>query len=591
MKKIKPTDLPSKDKSSRDKTELIIVSGASVGYFRCMDRFLLSAARLGLQHRHRFIIYDLGLLVSQRQELMQWHPWCEWRDFDFDNYPPHVALSCSSYAWKPIIIGNLLVEFGCQVLWLDSASLLHEDLSSVISTLGKMGTYSLSGQSPISERCDPKILSTLACSPEILNQAERVAGVIAFDAQHATAMRIALEWRRHALIEAHIATRKRDLGRHNPEQALLSILLLQAHLNQGLVLNDDEIDISSMHPIKWMSSRHKVADHMPRWTDLPVRLCYRVYKFFDRINLRLNHSFVPFIEGLLRLPHDHYCLIVQRKEEPPVKIACPWLCYMADPFAITHNNTLWIFVESYEYLKSRGRLLALQLDENMQVIQKIQPIAFRHHVSFPHLLEDAGHLYMVPETSHANCIDLYLCEDFPATWRCVARPCDHIDAADSVVFFHTDRWWLLTSVLKPGAKTRQLCIFWSMNLQASNWRAHPINEYSPEHANLAAQPRAAGAVVRHGDTWLRPVQINPHCYGESMAIMQIDQLDEHCYAESPYNGGHCIQQIAQYYPAHHVSIDNEIQVWDVRDRRRWLDLFWVPANCQGLPNKPLRYKP
>ena len=216
MKQITPTVLSSNNRTASDNTELIIVSGASIGYFRCIDRFLLSAARLGLQHRHRFVVYDLGLLDSQRQELMQWHPWCEWRDFDFGNYPPHVALSYSSYAWKPIIIANLLVEFGCQVLWLDSASLLHEDFSAVTSTLGKIGTYSLAGQSTINEHCDPKTLSALATPLEVLNQAERVAGVIAFDAKHPEAMRIALEWRRHALIEAHIAPSQPKLYRHKP---------------------------------------------------------------------------------------------------------------------------------------------------------------------------------------------------------------------------------------------------------------------------------------------------------------------------------------------------------------------------------------
>jgi hypothetical protein len=575
-----------KDKKNRDDSRLVVVSGASRGYFRCIDRFLLSAARRGLHHRHRFIVYDLGLLASQRRLLMQFHPWCEWRDFDFGNYPAHIALSANSYAWKPIIVASLLEECSSQVFWLDSATLLHSDLSAVTLTLRQLGVYSLAGQIPLSRRCDHRTLTALGASPEILDQPERVTAVIGFDAKHPEALRIAREWRRQALVEDPMAASKHPVDYSHLDQTTLSVLLYQARLKQTLVLNDGEIDIGSANPVKWMSSHHKVADDLPRWADLPVRLGHSAYKWCDRIHLRMQRSVIRLIDGLWRLPDEHYCVMLQRKDEPPIMIKAPMLCYWADPFVIVYDDTIWILVESFDYPKARGRLLALQLDDQLAVKQKIQPIAFNHHASFPLMFKHAGHLYMIPETSQAKCIDLYRCENFPDKWQRVARLRDDIDAADSVVLFHAERWWLLTSVLKPGTKARQLCIFWSTTLEASHWTAHPMNEQNAETTDNPPQARAAGALVCDGDRWLRPVQINPHYYGESMQIMQIDHLDEHRYAESVYRGTHSIQQTAQNYPAHHVDINNDIKVWDVRDRRRWFDLFRTPANCRGLPNPP-----
>ena len=566
---------------------LTVASGASQGYFRCIDRFLRSAARYHLQHRHRFIAYDLGLSLDQRLALARFHPWCEWRDFDFSAYPPHVALASGHYAWKPIIIADLLDECSGQVLWLDSATLLHDDLNVVSATLGRFGTYTLAGQAAISERCDPMTLAALAASPEILDRQERVAGVVGFDATHPVALRIARAWRRHALIEAHIAPRSPRLPAHNPEQALLSILLLEAQLRGELALNPGEIDISSPRPVRWMSSRHKIPDTLPRWADFPVRLGYGIYKPLDRTNLRIQRTLVPCLDGLLRLPHDHYRLMVRRNGDAPVALTPPWHSYWADPFVLVHEGTVWVLVEDYQYLKSQGRLLALELDEDLRVRRQVEPLFFRYHVSFPFLLEQGDRLYMIPETHRGRCIDLYLCERFPDRWRRVARLRDDLDAADSVAFFHGDRWWLMTSLRENDTSERHLGVFWSFDLNANHWTAHPINALIHE-PRTRPQPRAAGAVFRHGDTWLRPVQVNPNFYGESLAIMQIDQLDETTYLESPFHGDHPVATIARRYPAHHVSLHRDVLAWDVRDRIESTDLFRTSERCSGLPRPSTR---
>ncbi len=552
---------------------LTVVSGASTRYFRCMERFLRSAERHRLPERHRFIAYDIGLAADQRRELEQLHPWCEWRTFNFSAYPPHVRLESCHYAWKAIIVADLLEEVGHQVLWLDSATILHADLEEVRAILTRYGTYTLAGQAPIGERCDPLTLAALSPPPEILDRPERVAGVVGLDARNPVVLALARAWRQHALTEAHIAPRRPRLSQHNPEQALLTILLLTAEWQGELELNSGEVDISSTGPVRWLSTRHKVSDHLPGWADLPMRLVYGVYKQLDRLYLRWQRGIMPVIDGLLRLPHDHYQVWLRRSNDAPVRLTAPWDAYWADPFVWSSEGVDWVLVEEYQYLRSRGRLLALALDEHMRISRQTVPLVFAHHASFPFLLEEAGALYMIPETSHGRCVDLYLCENFPDQWRRVARLLSDVDAADSVVFQHDRRWWLVTSLRDGTEERRYLAIFWSVDLRSGDWTAHPINAQRRYQGAGPEYLRAAGPIVRHDGKWLRPVQVNPHFYGESMAVMQIDLLDEHNFIESPYQGGHPFGEIARTLPAHHVSQHANLLAWDIRDRVDWSGLL------------------
>jgi len=531
-----------------------------------MEQFLRSAVRYDLHLRHRFIVYDLGLEARQLELLRRCHPWCEFRPFDFSRHPAHVALEAGHYAWKPVIVADLLDECGGQVVWFDSATLLHADLEELQTQVARFGTYTLAGQSALSRRCDPLTLQAMAVPPAILHQPERVAGVVGFDAAHPAALHIARAWREHALIESHIAPRSPRYDWHNPEQAVLSVLLLKAQFAGELELNPGEIDISSTRPVRWMTSRNKLPDWLPRWADPLARACYGSYKRLDQLALRFERGFIPAWDGLLRLPHDHYRLRVSREGGEPVVVRSPWSGYWADPFVWHHDGRTWLLVEEYEYLKSRGRLLALELDEALQVCRQVQPLAFAHHVSFPFLFEQQGRLYMVPETHRADCVDLYLCEAFPDRWQRAQRLLRNVDAADSVVFFHDDRWWMISSLWEAGDSRRYLGIFWSFDLLAPDWTAHPVNRERRYHGAGRSSLRNAGPIVAHEGALLRPVQVNPHYYGESLSVMRIERLNQDEFSESPYHGGHPFRAIADRYPAHHVSQHGGVVAWDSRDR-------------------------
>jgi len=259
---------------------LTVVTAADETYWRCLWQFLLSARRRGIDRQARIAVYDLGLTAATRDRIERAFPKVEFRSFDFSRFPPHAAVAARTYAWKPLVIAQAAAEFGGHILWLDSASLFRAgDLSEVQSALARDGTYVLKGASALSFRCSAGILDALSVPDVDRNRPERPAGIIGFDAGRPAAAQLVAEWAGYALEPDRIPSRTPG---HNPEQALLSILLYKYERAGGIGLSEGEIDISSASPVRWISTRNKVPNGLPIWADPLARLYYFLEKTLDQ---------------------------------------------------------------------------------------------------------------------------------------------------------------------------------------------------------------------------------------------------------------------------------------------------------------------
>lgn len=269
------------DQSPERYRSLTVVTAADERYWRSLDLTLHSAQRKALPDQHRFVAYDLGLRPNRREFLERQYPWCEFRRFGFEDYPPHLALEQRTYAWKPVVVAEVFQEVNDLMLWVDSAIVFKTDLSQVARTIVGNGCYSLIGDAPLDERCAPELLDRLVVPPVHSSRRERVAGVLGLDRAHPGAQKLAAAWREHALDPACCTPRTYD-PIHNPEQALLSILLFRLEAEGELVLNQAEIDIRSPAPVAWMSSRNFIPPWVPRWADPVVRAYYATDKAVAR---------------------------------------------------------------------------------------------------------------------------------------------------------------------------------------------------------------------------------------------------------------------------------------------------------------------
>lgn len=259
---------------------LTVVTAADEAYWRCLWQFLQSARRKSLNRQAHFAVYDLGLSEVLLDRLKRKFPWAEFRRFDFAACPPHVRLHTRTYAWKPLVIAEAAGVFGGRILWLDSASLFRSrDFSEAEKALARDGTYVLKGASALELRCHATILDALGVPTEDRKRPERPAGIAGFDTARPQVRQLIAEWKALALDPERTPPRTKG---HNPEQALLSILLFKYERAGGIGLNEGEIDISSASPVRWITTRNKVPNWLPVWADPLPRLYYFFYKMLDR---------------------------------------------------------------------------------------------------------------------------------------------------------------------------------------------------------------------------------------------------------------------------------------------------------------------
>jgi hypothetical protein len=269
-----------KQNPSHPVTAPTILTAADQAYWRCLWQFLRSAERMGIERQARIVAYDLGMDTATVECLRGRFPSVEFRRFDFSRYPPHVALATRTYAWKPMAVAEAMEEFGGRLLWLDSAALFQRrDLSHVTAALDRHGIYALKGQSALELRCNVFTLDALDVPPEDRKRPERVATVIGFDTERPAVREFVTEWKAHSLVPERIAPRTKG---HNPEQALLSILLFKYSREGRIGLGEEEIDISSASPVRWITTRNKVGAGVPIWADPAIRLYYFFYKTLDQ---------------------------------------------------------------------------------------------------------------------------------------------------------------------------------------------------------------------------------------------------------------------------------------------------------------------
>ena len=549
----------------------LIVTGANHPYARTLVQFLRSAERHGEHRRLDWIILDLGLTASEREYIRETFSWADLRSVEFSNYPPHVKIERRSYAWKPILLEEVARGRNGLVFWFDAATILRRRLEEPLAATARLGIWSLQGQTPLMGRADPRVINTfvehLAMPTEVLHLPERVTGAIGFDTRQPVAKHILETWARLARDPRFILP-DAPHPRHRWEQTLFSALLLTAAWRGEIEIGDEEVDISSVNPVTYLTTRNKLWSSWPTWTDLPARAWYRIWKAGDRAVLRGEAFWKSRVEGLLSGLREHYSIVHGSGDT----IKAPRLGYFADPFAWQWKGERWLFLERFDYIQNKGRIVAVNMATSVE-----HPVAgdgvfgeISCHASFPFLVEIDGKLHMIPETSARRTVDLYQCTEFPGTWRLRKRLLVDVDAADSMLLRKDGIDYLFTSV-RDGEGNRHLEIFSSRDILNEALLPHPINHRRLYAGEQFGTGRCGGFLGFDGrGRLLRFMQNSRHHYGEGGQWMEITDLSPLSFSERPLENGALPEGFPDCRQSHHLSLGAGEFVWDVRDRvRAW----------------------
>jgi len=267
-----------------------VVTAADCRYFRTLCQMLMSIERHHLTRTHAFTIVDLGIAGSERRELRARFPWAEVERFPFESYPVHVG-RLATCAWKPIALADVLERRDGLVLWLDCATIVHGPLTSLFDRIARDGVFTLACQSRVDRWCHERTLRFMDVPAEDRAKRCRFGGVVGLDAECRDARELVRHWRDLALVADCIDPPGADRSNHRYDQAVLTNLLYAFERTRGLRLGPEEVDISSCNPVRWISTRNKVAPWLPLALDPVARAGYAVYKTLDRAALRLQRRF------------------------------------------------------------------------------------------------------------------------------------------------------------------------------------------------------------------------------------------------------------------------------------------------------------
>jgi hypothetical protein len=201
----------------------------------------------------------------------------------------------------------------------------------------------------------------------------------------------------------------------------------------------------------------------------------------------------------------------------------------ADPHVLYKNDKYYVFLEELPHETRKGHISVLELDPNGTTSPAVTIIEEHHHLAYPFVFEWQNDLWLIPDSKSKGSVDLYRCDTFPHGWSFHKTLMSGINAVDSTLLFHDDRWWLFANcVLNDGAPTTdELFLFSADNPLSDSWTEHP---QSPVVSDVS-RARSAGRIFRWRNELFRPAQICTPRYGYGIKFLRILCLTEDDYEE------------------------------------------------------------
>lgn len=218
------------------------------------------------------------------------------------------------------------------------------------------------------------------------------------------------------------------------------------------------------------------------------------------------------------------------------KIIPPLDKFWADPFIVNHNDKYFIFIEEFDYKLGKGHISYIKLDKDGNHSTSKKVLEEEYHLSYPYIFNYNGTLYMIPESSENNTIDLYYCEEFPNKWLFKKTLINNINAHDASLLVKDDKFWLFVNIVEDEliSPNDELHIFYSDNLLNGEWKEHPQNPVISD----VEKARSAGKLFYHNEQLYRPSQNCTKYYGYGLNINRIEILTTQQYKETTIKRSH-----------------------------------------------------
>ena len=270
-------------------------------------------------------------------------------------------------------------------------------------------------------------------------------------------------------------------------------------------------------------------------------------------------------------------------DQPPTADEVTWLpdcgpyAYVADPFGVTRDGVLTVFVEAFDYHVRRGEIHYRQYDADDRLIGQGVALTEPWHLSYPTLIEDGGELYMLPEGYKSGGLILYRCVRFPDRWAPAARLGD-MAAIDATVVRHDGLWWMFHALAGPDDRAmREMHLAWSETLTGP-WTAHAAN---PVMSGFDVSRPGGTAFVHDGALHL-PVQDCRATYGAAVNLLRVETLTPDAFSAAAVKRFEPGDLLAGFGDGFHtLSGHGDVTFIDVKSIRRSAAEPWLKAGFKA----------
>lgn len=196
--------------------------------------------------------------------------------------------------------------------------------------------------------------------------------------------------------------------------------------------------------------------------------------------------------------------------------------FCADPFFFEKDGVLWLFFETVTKAM-KGRLACCRWTGKKWVDFQIV-LEEPFHLSYPQVVEEDGHIYMIPESGDhgKGCVALYEATDFPRGWvkRQVLIDKPH---ADSTLFRKEGHCYL--ACYTNEKETAEL---WHSEKLIGPWSLHPQSGNMNQSRRLR---RCGGAWLEEGGKLFRIAQDCNGFYGKRLFKVPVKKISPTEYEE------------------------------------------------------------
>lgn len=194
--------------------------------------------------------------------------------------------------------------------------------------------------------------------------------------------------------------------------------------------------------------------------------------------------------------------------------------FYADPFPITWNGRTFVFFEDLDHRVGKGIISAVEFDGAGPIGEAIPVLEEPWHLSYPFLVEHAGELWMIPESSAHRDVAIYKCVGFPDKWERHATLLSDLELADATITRHNGLYYLFGAWRDGTAGySDALAIYHAQDLMGP-WLPHASNPVLVDRAST----RPAGHFVTIEEKLWRPVQDCTNGYGGGLGLAEVIEL-------------------------------------------------------------------